>query len=225
MYKIIKTMSLYPYPRLWLVSMKKQGIPFLLSLCFLGPLVTCIYYYTQQGDINFQQAHRLFVKGKHELAIPYYEKSLAIDSGRLICRTELAYSYLWTDRPQQAIQLFVEIMKQHPEDYKIQFALAEAYSWTQEYGRAITLMKSIIAATDDLAVKKQLADVYLWDNHPQEAAALLGEMVQQYPEDLSIQVLLGKALYYAGESEKAACVFEGILQNQGQIKKNCDNDI
>ena len=80
-------------------------------------------------------------------------------------------------------------------------------------------MKELADETNDLEIKFQLANVYLWDSQPKQAVAVLEKMVQEYPDNETIQMLLGTALYYSGESEKASHIFENILLEQQQKQK------
>ena len=184
------------------------------SFLVIGLLVTVTYHLTQQGDINYQQAHRLFVKGKHEEAIPFYEQSLRVSPERLACRKELAYCYLWTKRPGEAIRLFSAIDRAYPDDPTIQFSLAEAYAWDKQYDKAIVLLLKLIDKTSSMKAKRFLAEIYLWDQKATLAIPLLREMLQEDPENQEIQLLLGKALFYTGENEEASLLFEQLLQQE-----------
>lgn len=196
--------------------MRKKTV-LIVSFLLLVLFVTLAYHLTQQGDINYQQAHRLFVKGKHEEAIPFYERSLHVDPERLECRKELAYCYLWTKRPGGAIRLFSAIARSHPEDYAIQFSLAEAYAWDKQYDKAIELLQRLAATTKNMKAKRFLAEIYLWDKKALLAIPLLREMAKEEPNNQDIQLLLGKALFYAGQSEEASRIFEQLLP-QEEIK-------
>lgn len=188
----------------------------ILTLSFLSITiaVTILYYSTQQADITFQKAHRLFVKGKHTQAIPLYEQSLSIDPTRFLCKKELAYCYLWTDRVKKAIDLLSELVQAYPEKYALQYSLAEAYSWSKQYEKAISLMSDLVQKTDDPDVAYHLAEVYIWNKQIKNAIPLLEKLIQNNPENTKAKILLGKAFYYSGESKKASQIFEQILKKE-----------
>ena len=96
-------------------------------------LVTVFYHNTQQADINYYRASRLFRLGNYHKAIPYYLASLNSDPQSIPAARELAYAYLWTGNPEKSIALFKQVLESQPEEYNIIESLASAYSWTGDY--------------------------------------------------------------------------------------------
>ncbi len=196
----------------------KNFIIIAILISALSVSTTLAYHLTQQANINYYQGHRFFLEGEYEKAIPYYKNALKIDPAKADALRELAYSYMWTDKPERSVKLFRESIAIDPSDQKIKTSLAEAFSWQKKYKEAIDLYKEIIVDTDDLGVKKALAEVYIWSGQPEKAKSLLENVLKKYPGDYKARLLWGKALLYSGESEKAAEIFKQLLKEEQKKK-------
>ena len=174
--------------------------------------LSILFHLTQQGNICYRKGHSLYSKGKHEESIPYYVKALSFAPKNLKAQTELAYSYMWDWKFQKAIDVFSQILKEHPGDIKIELSLADCYAYTLQFDSSIALMNGIIHKTKDLDMKMHLAEIYLWAQMPQKAVELLQEILKESPGDMQVEMLLGKALYYAGDNEEASRIFEILLK-------------
>lgn len=173
--------------------------------------VTGLYHLTQQADINYYQANKLFKSGDFQKAIPYYQASLAADPDRMDAARELAYSYLWTDKSEKSIELFKKVIASNPNEYEIILSLANAYAYTGTYNKAISLLEEHIGKKGGIKERVQLAQIYLWDNQPKKAITVLEEALRQDPKDKRAKILQAKALYYAGKSDEAAGILDQLL--------------
>jgi len=182
-----------------------------LSVIFLliTVVTTYIFHTTQKGRINFYPARRLFVQGKYSQAIPYYEESIKFDKNNIAAYKELGFCYLWTKQNKEAINMFERTL-QLKEDLSVKFALAQGYSWIKEYAKAISLMEEVSADNKYIKHKIALAEVYLWNSEPEKAIPIVKEALKEDPNNKKAKMILGKALYRAGESEKASEIFEEL---------------
>jgi len=187
---------------------------FSIVLIVISALTTLAYHSTQQADINYFQGHRLFLKGNYVQAVPHYKAALEIDPLKISASKELAYSYLWTGRPEKAIKLFRDIVSRDPSNRKPQESLAEAFSWQKNYKEAILLYKKLISEEDDIDVKYKLAEVYMWDKQTKKAKELVEDILEEDPENSKTQMLWGKLLLYTGKPEKASKIFEQLLKEE-----------
>lgn len=191
--------------------MKKKFLIF--GLLFLTICTVSIFFHlTQQENMRYRKAHTLFAKRKPTEAIPYYKEVLVLNPSNLKATKELAYSYLWNHEFQKAIPLLEELVHTKPNDLDFRFSLAQTYAWTQQYELAILTMQELLKKSTDTEYKMYLAKVYIWANIPQKAIPLLEEITHQEPTNMQAEMLLGKALHYSGENEKATFVFEKILR-------------
>ncbi len=197
-------------------------ICFIFVLIVISAVTTLIYQNTQQADINYYQGHRLFEKGEFAQATEFYEKALAIKSSRIDVLRDLAYSYQWTKVYEKAIITFQKILSLQPHDNKIKESLAQSLSWQKEYDKAIQLYKEVVTATDNIDVKKQLAEVYIWNNQFEEAKEILIGILKITPEDKKVKLLLARAMQYSGQAEQAIKIYKEFLKeensNEGEIR-------
>ena len=184
------------------------------AVVFLGVSTSLAYHITQQADINYFQGYRFFLKGQYEKAIPFYEQAVKQGARSNEVYKELAYSYLWTGRSRDSIQLFKDLFLKEAGNPDMAYSLAQAYAWNKQYDKSIDLLRGLVRISGSEMARKKLAEVYLWSGRPEQARVVLEPMVQRYPEDTDIALMWGKSLYYTGESEKASKVFEEILKEE-----------
>lgn len=175
---------------------------------------TVVYHKTQQADINYYEGHRLYEKGKYSEAVSFYKKSLFIKPNRLDALKELAYCYQWTENLPEAIKTFREIILTHPRDYSIKKSMAETLSWQKQYAEAIALYEEIIAQTEDSDAQIKLAQVYIWDNQPKKARAILENILRDKPKNFTARFLLAQAFQYGNEPKKAISILEELAQEE-----------
>jgi len=176
--------------------------------------VTFLYHSTQKISINYYKGHHLFLEGKYDEAIPYYEKALEMDPAKTKALREIAYSYMWTKRPEEAARYFNKALALNPEKYELKKSLAETLSWQKKYQKAIVLYEEVISSTGDVESEKLLAEVYIWSEDTDKAKELLKELMARFPKDRDVRLLWGKALLFSGEKEEAAKVFEELLEEE-----------
>ncbi|MCQ9206722.1 MAG: tetratricopeptide repeat protein [Omnitrophica bacterium] len=193
-----------------------------LILIGIAVTTTFIYHNTQQADINYYRGHRLFEKGEYDKAIKFFKKSLLINPANQDAVTELAYSYQWTDNYEKAMSNFQRALSFEPDDNKLKVALAKTYSWTKEYQKAIPLYKEVIEITDSIDAKRQLAEVYIWNSQPDKAKDILEVILKDTPLDVNAKLLFAKAMHYSGGAEKAAVIYEELLEKEKSEEKDIE---
>lgn len=188
---------------------------FVIALIFTSIITTGVYHKTQKADINYYQGHRLFEKGRFDDAIKFYEKVLVIGPSRLDALRDLAYAYQWTGAYEKAAVAFQKTLSLKPHDNKIKESLAQTLSWQKEYAKAIQFYKEVIAVTDSLGAKIQLAEVYIWNNQFEEAKEILAEVSKISPQDKKIKLLLARAMQYSGQAKQAIEIYKELLNEEG----------
>lgn len=187
---------------------------FVIALIFTSVITTGVYHKTQKADINYYQGQRLFEKGRFDEAIEFYEKVLVIGPSRLDALRDLAYAYQWTGAYEKAAVAFQKALSLKPHDNKIKESLAQTLSWQKEYEKAIQLYKEVIADSDSLDAKRQLAEVYIWNNRFKEAKEILVEILKITPQDRKAKFLLAKAMQYSGQAEQAIEIYKELLNEE-----------
>ncbi|HPN72777.1 MAG TPA: tetratricopeptide repeat protein [Candidatus Omnitrophota bacterium] len=187
-----------------------------LALAAAAFIISLLYHSTQKPSINFYQGHRLFLSGKYLQAAPFLEKSLELSPGNKEAELELGYSYLWTGRPGEAIPFLLKAEADFPNDKKITCALADAYSWNRQYDEAVAILREKLLETGNITVKKKLAELYLWSGKYDKAENILGPILERDPRDMDALFMMGKALYYSGNSLEASSVLERMLKESNE---------
>ena len=185
-------------------------------------VTTLIYQKTQQADINYYRGYRYFEKGEYNKAIKFYKKSLLINPANQDVLTDLGHCYQWTKKYEEAIDAFQKALLIAPEDNNVKKSLAQTYSWVKEYDKAINLYKEILVTTDDIDIKKQLAEVYVWNTRPSKAKEILETILRDKPQDARAKLLLAKAMHYSGDAEKAAVIYEELLEKEKPEEKDIE---
>lgn len=186
----------------------------ILILIYAG--TSLLYHNTQQADINYYQGRRLFEKGKFEQAMQFFHKASDVEPSRLDALKDLAYAYQWTGAYEKAGGIFQQILSLKPHDNEIKKSLAQTLSWQKEYEKAIRLYKEVIVDSDSLDAKRQLAEVYIWNNQFKEAKEILAEILKIAPQDRKAKFLLAKAMQYSGQAEQAIKIYKELLQEKNR---------
>lgn len=195
-------------------------ISLIITLISLAFATTKIYHNTQQADINYYQGHRLFVTGKIAKAIPFYKKSLSIDSNRLDSLRDLAYCYQWTNQFDRAIDCFRKIIKRNPKNIQIKKDLAQTLAWEKQYKESISIYEEIIKSSNDYEAKIQLAQVLIWDKQLSRAESLLQAILKDKPDSFKSELLLANAMLYSGKAKQAASIYEKLLKDKGVLSRD-----
>ena len=71
--------------------------------------------------------------------------------------------------------------------------------------------KALFYNPSDISSGKELAICYLGTGEPEKALALLRPILARRPGDKDIRLLMGKGLYYSGDSAQAVKMLEGVI--------------
>lgn len=189
----------------------RKTIQTILIALFVGAVTSFSYHHFRSDEINYFKGRRLFEEAEYEQAIPFYRRSIELGASGVEPYRDLAYSYLWSEQSEKAISILEMLSEKAPEDPYVKEALAEAYAWSGYNDKAIEIYREIMLDSADLRPKIKLAELYLWSGRQKDALVFLRPLIEFYPEDRRLKTLWGRALYYAGESEKASRVFEELL--------------
>lgn len=192
------------------INMKKVLSSFFLFLTALA--ITGVYHSTQRPEINYHLGSRFFTHGRYEKAIPYFESSVKLDPLGKAAVRDLGLSYLWTKRPSEAIPLLKESVENYPENDYVLRALGDAYAWSGRYNEAIDIFRKILRVSADAETELKLAEVYMWSGKLKEAMIILERMAGRDPNNRDVLLLLGKALYYSGDSLAASRILEKLME-------------
>jgi YaiO family outer membrane protein len=122
---------------------------------------------------------------------------------------EQAQQFEATQRHQEAITLYREILRRQPEQDDVRAALARLLSWQGSYAEAVDLYRDIIQRHPvDLDMRTALARVLSWQKQMTEAKSLYDAVVREDPRHAEALQGLADVLFWEGRSEEALPYYE-----------------
>ncbi|MFA6609500.1 MAG: tetratricopeptide repeat protein [Candidatus Omnitrophota bacterium] len=189
-------------------------VSIIIALVLTSAATTYVYHETQQVDINYHQAHRLYDKGRFDPAIGFYKKALTKKPTHTPSLKEIAYSYQWTGRYVDAIDAFKKYLTYKPQDIPVKRSLAETYAWTKDYAKAVALYEEILDVKPDADTMRKLAEVFLWTGEYGKAIDLTRAALKENAKDTKAKLILAEALHYSGKPEEAAVIYRELLADK-----------
>jgi tetratricopeptide (TPR) repeat protein len=133
---------------------------------------------------------------RHAEAVRLYR--LAIDAApprRHDVLLALAWQLAWDGRQAAAIPLFAEVAQQVPSQrVEAQHGLAESLAATGRVHEALTVYRALAARPDDIKARHGEAQMLLWLDRDDAAAACYRAILQTHPADKEAQIGLARAL-------------------------------
>lgn len=133
----------------------------------------------------------------------------------------LAGQALFTqERPDEAVELLSAHQRKHGDLTTVGPMLATFQFATQDLQGAASTIDTLLASLepdDPMAfavrplVRKLQAEILLYEGKPGEAREILTELYESAPQDASIELALGRALFAQGEYERALQHMQGLL--------------
>lgn len=127
----------------------------------------------------------------------------------------LAYIFLQTDKPNEAIRIHKELVRRHPAQMHLLLALAKAQTSGRDYQGAIETLEFSLYVTDERneEVLRLLADLYINEGMYRDAAACYSRLIS-LTDSASVEdyYRLGYAYFQNKEFLSAQETFEKIRQ-------------
>ena len=122
---------------------------------------------------------------------------------------EQAQQFEATQRYQEAIALYREMLRREPEQDDVRAALARLLSWQGSYAEAVDLYRDIIQRHPvDLDMRTALARVLSWQKEMTEAKSLYDAVLREDPRHAEALQGLADVLFWEGRSEEALPYYE-----------------
>ena len=144
-----------------------------------------------------------FHRGEFERAATYLQRAHALRPQDLVVRTNLADSYLRTDRKEQALALCDEASAMAEPSLRLARIAAHLSQDAGEFERAVRLYRHVLARQpDDWSLLNNLGNALSEEGHHSEALEVLRRAMALAPDSPPIRVNLGTALLKAGRVEE-----------------------
>jgi non-specific serine/threonine protein kinase len=157
--------------------------------------------YLARGQLLWTPSHHY----PHEKAIREYRRALALNPNLDEAQNQLARVYNHIGAFDRALEELEKAVATNPSNTLAQFRIGETLLFQGEYERALAALRNIPKEANPSMVGYQAPTALLHLGRTQEAAALLGEFLRDYPEDngglfTSVQALIAALV---GEENKA----------------------
>ena len=125
----------------------------------------------------------------------------------------LADSLIAENEQKEAIAIYEQIIKKHPQHLHSWQQLAKLYSWNEMPDSAIKAYEKVVELNPvDLDAKKRLAQFYLWNDRQQDAIGLYEEILSLDSQNLEIHRKLAQLYSWNSMPQNAIEEYEQIVK-------------
>lgn len=167
------------------------------------------------GDFvaHFNLGAALQALGKHDEALPYLSKAVALQPKNATARNNLAVSLLVTEEYDESVRQFRESLAIDPEYQNARFNLARALMAKGDSSGALDeFLRYLQAVPEDVQANEFAGRLYASLGQPSESLPHFRKAVELQPADTTLQTNLGVALARAGDLRGAIAAFENALK-------------
>jgi len=118
-------------------------------LDFIQHVKTIAEAYPNNADVQGTIGHIYHVTDNTNLALPYLEKTLALDSNNFLALKDTAQIYMSQNQLMEAQPLFEQLVQQAPEDAELHMGLAYIYGHQKLYDQAIVHNRTVLDLIPD----------------------------------------------------------------------------
>jgi tetratricopeptide (TPR) repeat protein len=156
-----------------------------------------------------EKAEALMKKGWVLDAIQYYQKALAKDPQNLAIRRSLAFAEEKQGRTLPAIKAFEAVLELAPDDNEVLSRLGVLYARNKPtWPQAITtLTEALKKDSDNLTLRKLLADLYYWMGEYPSAELNYLALLTTQPENSEVLLSLAQVLTWQQRGTEAIPLF------------------
>ncbi len=155
-------------------------------------------------EYNYLLASVYQFADERDSAASVYEKIVQIDSTEQRAYYALAKLYQ-PDQPMKSLELYHKLLKITGPEWNILVAIADL---NERMGNVEETIKTIEELTEvdpsNLRIRKLLIESYLKTKKYEKVLALTGELLQQYPDDVSLLEYRANALVQSGDWEEGS---------------------
>ncbi|HQU81789.1 MAG TPA: protein kinase [Pyrinomonadaceae bacterium] len=170
----------------------------------LNPNYSTAYHW--YGNAN------LLATGKMDESIAAMEKARELDPLSLIINADLATSFLYAEKYDQAIELYKRTIELDENFYYSRIYLGRTYTLKGDYENAVKELKKAESLYDDPQVQMLLARTYVWMKKPEEARKILNKMTELSKQKYVSPYYLAEIHTGLGEKEEAFVLLEKALE-------------
>lgn len=155
-------------------------------------------------------------EGKLQEAIPFFAKALSKQTDAVEPLTQLVNSYLQLKKPDQALKILQEIIKQRPEHFIAYNLMGGVFAAANKPAEAAAAFNRVIAIKPEWENPyRNLAGLYIHQKEPDKAVRILQQGIDK-TASLTLVSDLAALYHQAGAYDKALALLEDSYKNQPQ---------
>ena len=185
---------------------------------YLELLDLCQLNHEKGKQITFALNKAVFARqsGLFDLAISECKKAIAIFPENIVSKVILANTYLNTNRNEEAIAVYSEIIKDKPEFASSYYDLGRAYLLTDKQDEAISMYQNLIGIDNkSISGRLALAGILVKQGDAKKAAKMIEDVIELDPENLVAHSLLGEVSLAEEDYKKAESEFTKMIELRG----------
>jgi serine/threonine-protein kinase len=157
--------------------------------------------------------------GDHEQAEAAFNQALALDRHLLEARMHMIFIYLGRGQKAKAREAARVLKLEAPNDVGVHFARGVLARLDGDYDRALRSFDRMVRLNpaERVVASYNRARIFTYQGRFEEALVELDQGAAQEPDHPLIRTFRARALYYHGESVKAAEILEQVLEQHPQL--------
>jgi tetratricopeptide (TPR) repeat protein len=212
----------------WLELRKRWPQPFAQLTLVAALIVLCVFYaavivrrnpewkdditlFTRTAEqsphsatIQMNLGYIWFLHGRNDLAIDYYNRSLALDANRALTHNNLGNSLVAVGKHDEAISHLRRALELKPDYWSAALNLGLAFAAKQEWNAAIESYNAALKLKPDFPEAWTALGLGLWNTRrPQEAIEAYRKAIAANPDYLEARINLAAALSETGAPDEA----------------------
>lgn len=179
---------------------------------------TVLYHDATTADPGNDAAHYELSRihalaGDYDTALQYVYNAATLDPSNRQYQMLLADIYMLQEKIHMTIQIYEELLGNHPDDIEIYYQLVATYLYNQQYEEALKgldRMESVFGFSDEISIQRQKILVNL--GRFGEAIPEAEKLISNYPGEAAYYELLGELYMEAGQLDKAKAIYLELLE-------------
>jgi len=148
-------------------------------------------------------------RGDYAAAARYYRAEAEVHPESYEARFKLARALSFSDRRDEAIQLYTELLATRPNNSDLLLARGRTYAWEDRWKEAEADIAAVTTQSPDYGdAWSALGDLYLWSDRPGDAANAYGKWIAADPDSPRAYIARARANRSAGDYDAAQADFE-----------------
>lgn len=186
----------------------------------LGNYDEAVRLFSQSLSINpynsaayYELGRIAFDKSDFASALDMARAAVTLDKKNVWYKYLLAQSLQATNKPDEAVKIFEQIAKEHPESPEYAYELADAYlkaSRPYDAVKALDKIENLLGITPEVSEEKQR--IYLRLGNIDKAAGEVQKLIDLNPKDPSYYLVLADMYFVNRMPDKAIEVYNRILE-------------